>query len=281
MKTLIFSVIILHLSLLSACTTIPVEKRAGLREDINQGADETITKLVSRNPELRESIDSSVGYFVGQVSSAKIPVVGAGSGIGLLYDREADTRTYMNIKRLDVGVGLGAGKYWGVVLFQNREVFEKFRAGIWKSKLGMESAVGDTAATTISDVAEGTTFHLLSETGAAVTASARLVSLSVNKDLTDTGVSAVGLPNTGFTEVDQQGDDAPRVWEHKLPFMAQNVVDLGFELPNPYGVAIIPAAIRQDLIDNDHGVDKVAAVLHEVFELVAERVGLQGRARSA
>ncbi len=39
--------------------------------------------------------------------------------------------------------------------------------------------------------------------------------------------------------------------------------------------------IRQDLIDNDRGVDEVAAVLHTVFELVAERIGLQDQARSA
>jgi len=44
-------------------------------------------------------------------------------------------------------------------------------------------------------------------------------------------------------------DDGERViWHRKLPFFAQQVVDLGFDLPNPYGVAIIPARIRQDLI---------------------------------
>ena len=44
-------------------------------------------------------------------------------------------------------------------------------------------------------------------------------------------------------------DDGERViWRRKLPFMAQQVVDLGFELPNPYGVAIISGRIEQDLI---------------------------------
>jgi len=44
-------------------------------------------------------------------------------------------------------------------------------------------------------------------------------------------------------------DDGERViWQRKLPFLAQRVVDLGFELPNPYGIAIITAGIRQDLI---------------------------------
>jgi hypothetical protein len=36
-------------------------------------------------------------------------------------------------------------------------------------------------------------------------------------------------------------------YERALPFLAQSVIDLGYELPNPYGVAIIPAWIQQDL----------------------------------
>jgi predicted N-formylglutamate amidohydrolase len=39
--------------------------------------------------------------------------------------------------------------------------------------------------------------------------------------------------------------------------------------------------IRQDLIDDDRGVDEVAEVLHRVFDLVASRIGLKGQARSA
>ena len=251
MRLLKFSVIIIAASLLGACATIPVEKRAGLREEINQNAEKTITQLISNNPELQESIDTSVGYFVGQTSGAKIPVVGARSGLGMLYDRKADTRTYMNIKRYDVGVGLGAGKYRGIILFQNREVFEQFRAGIWKSKIGVESAVGEKATTTVSVVDEGATLHLLSETGVVVTASARLVSLSINEDLTDAGVSSIGLPNTGFTVVDRQGEDAPRIWDHKLPFLAQKVIDKGYDLPLPYGIGLTYVKVDQDiLLDN-------------------------------
>ena len=39
--------------------------------------------------------------------------------------------------------------------------------------------------------------------------------------------------------------------------------------------------IRQDLIDDDRGIDEVAAVLHQVFDRVADGIGLQGQARSA
>jgi hypothetical protein len=50
----------------------------------------------------------------------------------------------------------------------------------------------------------------------------------------------------GNPNLDESGE--PVVWKRRLPFMAQKVVDLGFELPNPYGVALIPARIRQDLV---------------------------------
>jgi hypothetical protein len=48
-------------------------------------------------------------------------------------------------------------------------------------------------------------------------------------------------------------NDGPpaRTWEHALPFMAQDVIDLGFDLPNPYGIAIIPNRVRQDLVLED------------------------------
>ena len=42
-----------------------------------------------------------------------------------------------------------------------------------------------------------------------------------------------------------------RKYERALPFLAQSVVDLGYELPNPYGVAVIPAWIRQDFLLTD------------------------------
>jgi len=50
----------------------------------------------------------------------------------------------------------------------------------------------------------------------------------------------------GEQNIDEDGDRV--IWKHKLPFLAQQVVDLGFDLPNPYGVALVSAHIRQDLL---------------------------------
>ena len=39
--------------------------------------------------------------------------------------------------------------------------------------------------------------------------------------------------------------------------------------------------IRQDLIDDDQGVEEIAGLLHECIETIMDRIGLQGQARSA
>jgi hypothetical protein len=42
-----------------------------------------------------------------------------------------------------------------------------------------------------------------------------------------------------------------RKWDRPLPFLAQKVVDLGYDLPEPFGISIIPVTMRQDMdLDN-------------------------------
>jgi hypothetical protein len=236
---------------LGGCATIPVGERATIRQEINDRSDDTIMALVAKDPELQALVDSSVGYFSGRISGVKAPVVGIGSGLGVLFDKQAETRTYMNIKRYDFGVGLGAGAYRVLILFQSREVLEEFRAGVWRSGLGAEGASGTQIAATTAPAGQDISVHLISETGVVLTLSARLINLSVNTDLTDTGVSEVSIPNTGFETVDKQGEDAPRVWDRKLPLFAQKVIDEGYDLPLPYGIGLTYANVNQDMfLDN-------------------------------
>lgn len=251
----------LVLFLLNACTTIPVDERAGIRDEINSGVDETIASMVDTDPEFQKRFDASVGYFVSRFSATKIPIIGAGYGIGILYDKESDSRTYMNVTRTDIGAGLGTGKFRAIVLFENREVLEEFRGGVWKFGVGTDSAVSTSATGISATSGDGYSVYFMSDSGVALTMSVRLVKLSVNDDLTDAGVSEMGIPNTGFTRVDDQGEHAPRVWDYNLPFMAQAVIDEGYDLPLPYGVGVTYANVTQDMFLNElevgiNGADK-------------------------
>lgn len=225
-----------------------MEKRAPLRQQINDRADEVIATLIREKPEIQPLLDTSVGYFVGRISGVKVPVIGGGGGLGVLVDKEQSTRTYMNINRLDAGFGLGTSAYKVLVIFHDREAMEKFRIGFRKAGLAAVSATGGKMITKVTELGEGTALFFLAETGAEVTAGFRKVRLSVNEDLTDTGVSQLSYPNTGFHTVDRQGEDAPRRWEHRLPFFAQKVVDLGYDLPLPYGIGVTYANVNQDML---------------------------------
>ncbi len=233
---------------LSACTAIPVDERAGIRDEINSGVDETLANMVDADPEFQKRIDVSVGYFVSRFSATKIPIVGAGYGIGVLYDKENDSQTYMNVTRTDIGAGLGSGKFRAIILFENSETLEEFRGGVWKFGVGADSAVSTSATGRSATSGDGYSVYFMSDSGATLTMSVRLVKLAVNDDLTDTGVSEMGIPNTGFTSVGDQDEHAPRVWNYNLPFMAQDVIDEGYDLPLPYGVGVVYANVVQDML---------------------------------
>lgn len=235
----------LLLSLLSACTTIPVDERAEIREGIDRDAAETVVRMMEDNPHFKKQLKDSAGCFVSRVSATKVPIVGGGYGLGVLYDRETGSSTYMNITRADLGAGLGAGRFRVVVLFENRETLEEFRQGVWKTGLGTETAAGTYSAGLQSLSGDGYSVHFTADSGAAITASARLVRLSINEDLTGSGVSEVSVPNIGYDTADDHGDSAPRIWNRRLPFLAQAVIDEGYDLPLPFGIGLVYANVEQ------------------------------------
>ncbi len=54
------------------------------------------------------------------------------------------------------------------------------------------------------------------------------------------------------------GPQEQRIWGRMFPIFGQEVIDLGFDLPNPYGVALVYAGIKQDMLA--HNIRLSAAV---------------------
>jgi predicted N-formylglutamate amidohydrolase len=70
------------------------------------------------------------------------------------------------------------------------------------------------------------------------------------------------------------GDNEPYSGKHPADYTIDHHAEAA-------GLPHVSIEIRQDLIDDDQGVDEVAAVLHRVFDLIPERIGLRGQAQSA
>ena len=55
-----------------------------------------------------------------------------------------------------------------------------------------------------------------------------------------------GPPDPDDQDEGEDGSTA-RVWDHRMPLMAQEVIDMGYDLPLPYGVRGLYMSIEQDL----------------------------------
>lgn len=237
--------VFLALTVLHACTSVPVEEREARRSEIDQQAEKTIQLVKQQYPEFEQAFEESAGYFTAVVSTATVAVVGGGLGTGVLVDKESGERSYLDVKRYDFGAGLGKVEKRAIVLARDAAAIEAIRNGTYFRSLAAEAAAGEKGSSS-SYVGGGHTAFTVSGSGASLGATARLTRLSVNRDLTNTGQSELSIPNTGFDIEDGRAPVENPQWDHKLPFLAQDVIDLGYELPLPYGTKLAYVGVVQD-----------------------------------
>jgi len=246
-----FISLLVLLLVLQACTSIPVTQRADKRAQLEREAEETIALMLEQDPGIKQELEEAAGYFVSRVSAANIAIIGGGQGIGVLVDKRSGDRTYLNVKRFDFGAGLGVRYFRVLLIIDKVEKLEKIRDGWTFRGVASDVAAGSKGSESTSQAGEGLSAHILAETGAFIAATARVVRLSVNRDLTDTGLSEISIPNIGFEIEDGRTEPEKRWWDHKMPFLAQKVIDKGYDLPLPYGLKLAYVNVDQEQLLTD------------------------------
>ncbi|PMM47970.1 hypothetical protein [Vibrio breoganii] len=231
---------------MTACSSsIPYEEREEIRQSIDDESEQLIEELAEVYPEIHAQLEEAEGYATGVMSNIKVPLVGGGTGIGAVYNNVDDSTTYIDLYRYDVGAGLGLSSYRMISVLDTPENLEKFSEGFSESSWGTDwniSASGiETEQVYYLEDSEIPTY-LVFESSASAVGSARLMSVSVNEELTETGVG-----NAKFANHESAGDESNPKWDRALPFFAQDVVNQGFSLPLPFGISIIYAESRQDM----------------------------------
>ncbi len=230
---------------LTACGSIPVEKREPMRNELIDRAEKSLAEFKDAYPEVASELETAEGFIIGWYEAGMLgPVRGLG-GKAILYDKVNGTRTFLNVGKGGLGLGLGGNSFDQLFIFQEREPLEKFQRGRWFFDATAWSAAGETHRAAMPS-GEGTRY-MINRSGAALTSEVGLIRVSVNNDLTDNGVSEWFVPNTDFGESGRRRQDAPRVWPYRLPFLGQAVVDKGYDLPLPYGFGITAVNTQQDV----------------------------------
>jgi lipid-binding SYLF domain-containing protein len=89
--------------------------------------DETLERLFKEKPEVKAEIAKAVGYGVFDASQINIILFVGASGQGVLVDNQGGKETFMHMKRVGTGPGLGYKSYHQVIVFKSRKLFDQFR----------------------------------------------------------------------------------------------------------------------------------------------------------
>ena len=168
------------------CSSLSVSERETKRNQLDEMAAATIASLVEQDTALQQKIDDSLGYSVANMKVTKVPIVGGGGGEGVFVNKKTNKRIYFTVSRFDIGGGWGARSYKILLLFETQEMMDRLHNGTWEYQAGVEASAGTAAAEGSSGgLNEGYTVHVLADGGASATATARVIRIKVNSELTE------------------------------------------------------------------------------------------------
>ncbi|MCG7936368.1 MAG: hypothetical protein JAY68_17140 [Candidatus Thiodiazotropha taylori] len=172
---------------ISGCSTMSTTEIDNKRKALDGMADGAITRIVEKDSSVQSALDQGLAWGVADIKLTKVPVVGAGGGEGVLFIKDSGERIYFTVSRLDIGGGWGARAYKALMIFADQAVLDDWKSGEWVFTAGAEASAGTAAAEggTGGSGDDGFTMHLLADGGASATATARVIRIKINQELTD------------------------------------------------------------------------------------------------
>jgi len=166
----------------AGCASIPGKTGEEQAENIDALVERTLADLQKQEPSTKEALATCVGYVVMSNKITKIPFVGAGAGYGVAIETATGKKTYLEMSRLDVGMGWGARSLRPVAIFTDAKVFKDMTDGEWEAQAGAEAAakVGEGGAAGGAGGGAGTkgyTMYVITDAGVSATATAGVIHL--------------------------------------------------------------------------------------------------------
>lgn len=111
----------------NSATTLSPAEVAKQRKEILAMRDATLKRLYKVKPAVRNEIAKAEGYAVFDANQANVILLVAGSGEGVLVDNATGQNTFMKMKRLGTGPGIGFKKYKQIMVFKSRKLVDTFK----------------------------------------------------------------------------------------------------------------------------------------------------------
>ena len=177
--------------LLNACSTMSSEEKDSKRDMLDAMAKDTIDKLIEEDASIKDKLDEALAYAVFDVTLTKIPLVGAGGGEGVSFDKKTGETAYVTASRLDLGGGVGARAFKLLLVIHSEDAYKQFKGGALGFDASAEAAAGDVSAgggsSGEADISgeedKGFATYELSDGGASVYVSVRAIRIKKHSTL--------------------------------------------------------------------------------------------------
>jgi lipid-binding SYLF domain-containing protein len=159
------------------------EKQAKARRK----ADETLQRLYQKHPSARAAIKRAVGYAAFNNGGAKILFAGGGRGRGIAVENATGKVTYMKMRELQAGLGMGVKKFSVVFVFETKKAFNDFINGNWEfggqTTAAAKSGSGGGSLEGAGIVSDGVWMYQMTDKGVALELTAKSTKYFKDNDL--------------------------------------------------------------------------------------------------
>ncbi len=138
-------------------------EKAERRTEIMQMAKDTLAELPN-DANARDLLDKAYGEAVFDTTKGGLIVTGAG-GTGVAMRKNGVQPVYMHLGEGGVGLGAGLEKYKLVLLFENKEIYDKFVEGAWSAGASAQAAAGKNGAGTVAKFNNGVAVYHVTNKG--------------------------------------------------------------------------------------------------------------------
>ena len=166
-------VCVLGVTVLAGCKSVEGTTVEEKRGNVLKMRDATLDELYKEKAAAKGEIADAAGYAVFTNVGINLFVVASGNGYGVVTNSKTDEVTYMNMREVGVGIGMGAKDFRAIFIFKDAKVMDEFIESGWDFGGDADAAAksedsGDAVASQIS--AQGVTIYQLTDHGLALQA---------------------------------------------------------------------------------------------------------------
>jgi len=160
-------------SLVLVCAlTVGAKSKEEKQAEARKKADQTLAKLYKARPSAQAAVKKAAGYAVFNSGGVKILVAGGGRGQGIAVDNATQKVTYMKMREIQAGLGMGAKKFSTIFVFETKGALEKFINSGWEfggqTTAAAKSGGGGGSLEGAVSVSEGVWMYQMTDKGLAL-----------------------------------------------------------------------------------------------------------------